>query len=320
MSPELDNNITYNQLKETYPNLFPSLDECFETKANDSYPTLDLPDYYAKLGLLLDFDWILCPREKRTLNISTGWDKALETIHYTGAYDESFQYFKQEALNTSGVTSNSEAVEYALMHATGGDKCHPHLAAGAFFWFTIMTTVGYGNAAPITGGGRALVFTVGFVSIIAFTALTGKAGYVTITIVDDAFNRNRWLRPLSRGLPAVLFWFVVLVLWILFVAQMGRIYDMRRRDEEVLDSFPLDDAIWFSYITMTTVGLGDIHVGHEEIRWGDMFYLPLLMLFGFVWLANFAVKLGTFVVHIWPEDETLEEILEEQGSEHREES
>jgi hypothetical protein len=47
-------------------------------------------------------------------------------------------------------------------------NCEIHSAGGAMFWFTIMTTVGYGNTAPTTEKGRVLVHTLGLVSIILF--------------------------------------------------------------------------------------------------------------------------------------------------------
>ena len=37
--------------------------------------------------------------------------------------------------------------------------------------FTVMTTVGYGNTAPTTEGGRAIIFTLGFFSILLFAGI-----------------------------------------------------------------------------------------------------------------------------------------------------
>ena len=58
-------------------------------------------------------------------------------------------------------------------------SCEINTAGGAVFWFTIMTTLGFGNTAPITEGGRAMVYTLGFVCILVFTAIIGQAGCVT---------------------------------------------------------------------------------------------------------------------------------------------
>jgi hypothetical protein len=48
-----------------------------------------------------------------------------------------------------------------------------------------------------------LIYTFGFLSIIAFTALIGQASYVILVIVDDFFRQIR-LGFLTRGLPTVL--------------------------------------------------------------------------------------------------------------------
>merc|ERR1711957_1139995 len=62
-----------------------------------------------------------------------------------------------------------EAALKELEEDDGHLNCRPSTLGGAIFWFTIMTTIGYGNTAPETQGGRALVFTFGLLSILLFT-------------------------------------------------------------------------------------------------------------------------------------------------------
>ena len=73
----------------------------------------------------------------------------------------------------------------------------------AWFWFTITTTIGYGNTAPVSVGGRALVYTAGFMCILIFVGIQSKCGHVVTSIVDDFFvrlNAKLMNRVSARGL------------------------------------------------------------------------------------------------------------------------
>jgi len=50
-----------------------------------------------------------------------------------------------------------EAFLRSVQEATGMAACEPNMGGTAWFFFTIMTTVGYGNQAPVTMEGRTLV-------------------------------------------------------------------------------------------------------------------------------------------------------------------
>jgi hypothetical protein len=52
----------------------------------------------------------------------------------------------------------------------------------------------------------------------------------------------------------------------------------------------LKDGYWFSYISTTTVGLGDIFLEPEVIQARDLVTFPLLFLVGFVFLSSFLGK------------------------------
>jgi len=187
-----------------------------------------------------------------------------------------------------------------------------------------MTTVGYGNTAPSTRGGRLLVYTLGFVSIIAFAAILGSAGYVMLTICDDFFLRVR-LKRLADGFLSALFWLSAMLLWFCFVAFIFRVgYERRFPVKEgitvQLDGasilyqappFSFSDGFWFSFITGTTVGLGDTHIDHETYLVRDMFYLPLMLLVSFLFLSNFAIKLAGMISR-YDVGEDLHDILEER--------
>lgn len=49
------------------------------------------------------------------------------------------------------------------------------LVAG-WFWFTVLSTIGYGYSVPYTHSGRIMVYTIGFLSILAFAGYPFNGG------------------------------------------------------------------------------------------------------------------------------------------------
>lgn len=119
-----------------------------------------------------------------------------------------------------------------------------------------MTTVGYGNQSPVTMGGRALVGALGWLSIIAFGAITILSSNNWTAIVDDLFvyrmNKMAWV---SRPAFAVPVWGLIGCGWILHIASRAQDYWSER-----IPGFEATtaDSIWFGYITTLT--------GKRELR------------------------------------------------------
>jgi len=120
--------------------------------------------------------------------------------------------------------------------------------------FTVLYS-GYGNTAPATDGGQALVYVAGFLSIIAFGAVLGLAESVVVAIVEDALRKSGIpvLRALNQGFPAVLLWFAISVSWTLIFATVAMGF-YKGRTGYGLDVITFQEYFWFSYITLTTVG------------------------------------------------------------------
>jgi hypothetical protein len=56
-------------------------------------------------------------------------------------YDERLNELLSEN-QTSPINARIQAYEYSVENADGFDHCYPNSAAAAWFWFTVMTTIG----------------------------------------------------------------------------------------------------------------------------------------------------------------------------------
>lgn len=122
------------------------------------------------------------------------------------------------------------------------------------------------------------------------------------------------LKRLSKGIVACLFWFTALCLWLLVIAGVAISYIKQRTGGS--RSVTLSDAFWFSYISVSTVGLGDFHVDHTLFLPRDMFYIPLCFLVGFVLLANFLLKLSDILIKYLPCDRLEENLRQSHKDSH----
>mmetsp|Transcript_21135 Transcript_21135/g.32056 ORF Transcript_21135/g.32056 Transcript_21135/m.32056 type:complete len:82 (-) Transcript_21135:959-1204(-) len=77
----------------------------------------------------------------------------------------------------------------AFLEANGFEGCVPDANAAAWFWFTVMTAMGYGNASPSTTAGRFLVYTFGSLCILLFGIVLANAATIVTIIFDDAVTR-----------------------------------------------------------------------------------------------------------------------------------
>lgn len=130
---------------------------------------------------------------------------------------------------------------YALAFS---NRCEMNIWAGAWFWFTVvrffivvcfiqstsmefifnsnkhqMTTVGYGSTAPTSDGGRAMVFTLGFLSIVIFAGVNIKAGGILSAIVDDVAVRSHLSRHVTRPWVFAVLWGVLYYMWMCVIAR-----------------------------------------------------------------------------------------------------
>ena len=138
------------------------------------------------------------------------------------------------------------------------------------------------------------MFSLGFVSIICFAAIIGHSSEIMLERIDDKLSRYKKLKFLTEGLPAVFLWLAMFWSWIAVYA-ICYLY-IEKYNEEEHDS--INNAFWFSYISMTTIGFGDYYLNYYDNLYSRFFLWTLTMLMGFLLLGNFALKLSLHVEKI----------------------
>lgn len=185
--------------------------ECGVGKGQEVYQPIGPVHHLAHSGMELTFDWMSCPTD-----IVDDHDEITHAINLTDdtfdafglnpedqhdrqylAYINHFAHDMNVRIHDAGLVTEEVLADIDLLldfadQATGSKGCKVHTAGGALFWFTIMTTIGYGNTAPTTQEGRILVFTCGLLTIVGFVALNNTAANVWETLVDDVFLRLKW--------------------------------------------------------------------------------------------------------------------------------
>ena len=212
-------------------------------------------------------------------------------IQQQDLFEEYLQLYLDQSM--SQLEARSSALSRSFDEATGFVGCTKNVPGGAWFWFTVMTTIGYGNTSPKTEGGQAMVFTLGFFSILFFAVVLAQSGTIITAIFDDWVERVH-LSCLTIPSIAMLFWGCLYYGWMLIIAAYTQNWMIFRLEKE----FRFGTAYWFSYMSTTTVGLGDYYLDHSVLLPVDLVVFSLLFLFGFALLSNFLVKLRDFVVEI----------------------
>jgi hypothetical protein len=133
-----------------------------------------------------------------------------------------------------------------------------------------------------------MVSTLGFLSILAFGGILANAGSIVAVIYEDALSRSH-LKIFRHSLIGAALWAGITLLWIFYVADRSlKWWSDRLEDFEVTRL----ESLWFAYISITTVGLGDFFLQPEVMFLRDVFRFSLLFLTGFVFLSTFLGKFG----------------------------
>jgi len=139
-----------------------------------------------------------------------------------------------------------DAFKQAIAKATGKGGCAVNAYSGAFFWFVVMTTIGYGNESPVTVSGRALVYTFGMLSILAFGGILFLASAIISFWFENRMKRYHW-QWLHAPWAACMFFACLCYGWMALTALIYQAWNNDRLGLDEETSFR--DAFWWSYLT-----------------------------------------------------------------------
>lgn len=139
----------------------------------------------------------------------------------------------------------------------------------------------------------------------AFGGISLLAGSVVAVVMDDFFKKNR-LTFLTRPWAGAIFWAVIAILWLIMQSTIG-FYWWNERQLGV--AFTRSNSLWWSYISSTTVGLGDFFLAPEVIFVLDVFSWSIIFLLGFVFITTFLNKVRILLARF---SSTTIELLQER--------
>ncbi|CAL8312629.1 unnamed protein product [Lota lota] len=174
---------------------------------------------------------------------------------------------------------------------TSYNSSHWDIGSAFFFAGTVITTIGYGNIAPSTEGGKIFCILYAIFGIPLFGFLLAGVGDQLGTIfvksiakVEKMFRRkhNQISQTKIRVASTLLF---ILAGCILFVTIPAVVF-------KHIEGWTGLEAIYFVVITLTTVGIGDYVAGGDRRIEYREWYRPLVWFWILVGLAYFAAVLS----------------------------
>uniref|UniRef100_A0A4W5N0F1 Potassium channel, subfamily K, member 10b n=1 Tax=Hucho hucho TaxID=62062 RepID=A0A4W5N0F1_9TELE len=171
---------------------------------------------------------------------------------------------------------------------TSYNSSHWDLGSGFFFAGTVITTIGYGNIAPSTEGGKIFCILYALFGIPLFGFLLAGIGdqlgtiFVKSVLRVEKIYRKQISQIKIRVTSTILF---ILAGCIVFVGVPAVIF-------KHIEGWTTLDAIYFAVITLTTIGIGDYVAGGDQKIEYMKWYKPLVWFWILVGLAYFAAVLS----------------------------
>ncbi|XP_038601983.1 potassium channel subfamily K member 10 [Tachyglossus aculeatus] len=172
---------------------------------------------------------------------------------------------------------------------SSNNSSHWDLGSAFFFAGTVITTIGYGNIAPSTEGGKIFCILYAIFGIPLFGFLLAGIGDQLGTIfgksiarVEKVFRKKQVSQTKIRVISTILF---ILAGCIVFVTIPAVAF-------KYIEGWTALESIYFVVITLTTVGFGDfVAGGNASINYRE-WYKPLVWFWILVGLAYFAAVLS----------------------------
>ncbi|KAM9381110.1 potassium channel subfamily K member 10 [Phaethornis superciliosus] len=208
---------------------------------------------------------------------------------------------KADFLREHGCVTQLE-LETLIQHAIDADNAgvspignssnsssHWDLGGAFFFAGTVITTIGYGNMAPSTVGGKVFCILYAIFGIPLFGFLLAGIGDQLGTIfgksiarVEKVFRKKQVSQTKIRVISTILF---ILAGCVVFVTIPAVIF-------KHIEGWTALESIYFVVVTLTTVGFGDfVAGGNADIQYRE-WYKPLVWFWILVGLAYFAAVLS----------------------------
>ncbi|XP_030600585.1 potassium channel subfamily K member 6 [Archocentrus centrarchus] len=163
------------------------------------------------------------------------------------------------------------------------------LAASMFFANTLVTTIGYGQATPLSDTGKAFSIFYALIGVpftmLVLTACVQRLLYPLVLAPVSLLQRSG-LEP--RSATAFHFMLLLFLVVLCFFVAPAAIFTV------VEGSWTFLDGIYFCFISLCTIGLGDFVPGMQSGQKYRPLYLGSVMVYLFLGLMMMYLLLRTF--------------------------
>ncbi|XP_015676731.1 potassium channel subfamily K member 16, partial [Protobothrops mucrosquamatus] len=173
-----------------------------------------------------------------------------------------------------------------------------------FFVGSMLSTIGYGNLSPKTAGGQLFCVFFALFGIplnIVFLQHVGKMLSMVCERLAKWLYRKGVKKKTARGLT-LLFFLVMGILVFLCVPSV-----IIRK----IEGWSYSEAIYFTFITLSTIGFGDYMIGRQHDKFyfrGYRIVVAIWIIFGLAWIALLFNLLTTLLED--PNEKPIEDYLQ----------
>ncbi|XP_039255771.2 potassium channel, subfamily K, member 16-like isoform X2 [Styela clava] len=171
--------------------------------------------------------------------------------------------------------SNAEKYGFIFDFTTMTSTCvnNWHFEASVFFAGTVVTTIGYGHLYPKSHLGRAICIIYALIGIplftIMFTGLGGKIAGLVLKL-ETRINGKATRTWVSKVLLITVISLMYAVLCLLIPSILFVSFE----------PWSYEDALYYSFISITTIGFGDIVAGTDP----STKYIPIYRIMVYFWI------------------------------------